>query len=67
MISAAGFETITTHVFDRGDPHLGEDALFGVKRGTGRRFPERQGQGERVMALDFTFVMVAARNGRRAA
>ena len=32
MISAPGFETLTTHVYDRCDPQLAEDAIFGVAR-----------------------------------
>ncbi len=31
MISAPGFETLTTHIFVRGDPYLQSDAVFGVK------------------------------------
>lgn len=57
IIKAAGFETISTHVYDGGDPHLGEDALFGVKPeliGTFRKDGKR-------WSLDFTFVMVRAR------
>ncbi len=30
-VTAAGYETLTTHVFDRADPAIGRDALFGVK------------------------------------
>jgi len=30
-VSAPGFEPITTHVFVKGDPYLGSDAVFGVK------------------------------------
>jgi hydroxyquinol 1,2-dioxygenase len=31
MISAAGYATLTTHVFDAADEHLDSDAVFGVK------------------------------------
>ncbi len=31
MVSAPGYETVTTHVFAEGDPHLDSDAVFGVK------------------------------------
>ena len=31
MVSADGYETVTTHVFADGDPHLDCDAVFGVK------------------------------------
>jgi len=68
MISAAGFETITTHVFERAEAMLHEDPLFGVR-------PELLGDirhetckgGTIVWALDFTFVMVRAKPGRRTA
>lgn len=30
-VSAEGFETLTTHIFDRSDPAIGRDAIFGVK------------------------------------
>ncbi|QEW20088.1 Hydroxyquinol 1,2-dioxygenase [Marinibacterium anthonyi] len=30
-VSAAGFETLTTHIFDRADPAIGRDAIFGVR------------------------------------
>lgn len=58
MISAPGFETITTHVYDAADPHLDHDPLFGVK-------PELVGEFRRGSAgdwrLDYTFVMARAR------
>lgn len=31
IVSAPGFETVTTHVFVNGDPYLESDAVFGVK------------------------------------
>jgi hydroxyquinol 1,2-dioxygenase len=31
MVNAPGYETVTTHVFADGDPHLDSDAVFGVK------------------------------------
>jgi len=31
MVSAPGYETVTTHVFADGDPDLDSDAVFGVK------------------------------------
>lgn len=30
-VSAEGFETLTTHIFDQLDPAIGRDAIFGVK------------------------------------
>jgi hydroxyquinol 1,2-dioxygenase len=32
MVEAAGFQKLITHVFVAGDPYLGADAVFGVKR-----------------------------------
>ena len=31
ILSADGFETLTTHIFDPDDPYIGSDAVFGVK------------------------------------
>jgi hydroxyquinol 1,2-dioxygenase len=31
MVAAPGFRTLVTHLFIAGDPHLGEDAVFGVR------------------------------------
>ena len=31
MIKADGYETLITHVFKKGDPHLQSDPVFGVK------------------------------------
>jgi len=31
MISREGYRTLTTHIFVKGDPYLGSDAVFGVK------------------------------------
>lgn len=61
MITAAGFETITTHVYDRNDPHLAEDAIFGVKLDLIREFERTTVKGEPLWRLDFTFVMTRAR------
>ena len=57
IIKATGFETITTHVYDGSDPHLNEDAIFGVKQELIADF----GGGQ----VEFTFVMARARNGAR--
>lgn len=63
VVRAPGFETITTHVYDAGDPKLGEDALFGVRPDLVRPFePEdANGRGARVTVR---FVMVRARPRR---
>lgn len=31
IVSAPGYDTVTTHIFVKGDPYLGSDAVFGVK------------------------------------
>lgn len=60
QISAAGFQTITTQVFDGKDPLLAEDALLSVR-------PELIGEfavtssGDPERELEFTFVMARAR------
>jgi hydroxyquinol 1,2-dioxygenase len=52
-IAAPGFATLTTHVFDRDDPAIRHDALFGVKPDLLAEFrPDAQGH-----LLDFTFVL----------
>ncbi|TBZ68016.1 dioxygenase [Rhizobium leguminosarum] len=64
IIKAPGFETITTHIYDGSDPHLAEDAIFGVKPELVRSFErqgERQGKGATTWRLDLAFVMVRAR------
>jgi hydroxyquinol 1,2-dioxygenase len=65
MIKAQGFETITTHIYDGSDPHLAEDAIFGVKPELVRAL-ERQEKGGPCWRLDFTFVMVRTRKGTEA-
>jgi len=61
VVRAVGFETITTHVYDRNDPHLHEDALFGVKPELVRDFRPVSGDVSQMRQVDFTFVMVRAR------
>lgn len=58
IVRAPGFETIITHLYDEGDLHLCEDAIFGVKQELVLGF-----SGGRI---DFTFVMARSRNGARA-
>lgn len=52
-ITAPGLATLTTHVFDRDDPAIRHDALFGVKPEMLAAF-RPDGPGHR---LDFTFVL----------
>lgn len=66
LIRADGFETLTTQVFECGDPRLAEDALFGVKPELIGDF--KQAAGKRgYWSLDFNFVLAMARKGSRAA
>jgi protocatechuate 3,4-dioxygenase beta subunit len=65
LIRADGFETLTTQVFERGDPRLAEDALFGVKPELVGDFKHAGGSGK--WTLDFSFVMAMARKGSPAA
>jgi protocatechuate 3,4-dioxygenase beta subunit len=58
LVKATGFETITTHLYDRRDPHLNEDAIFGVKPELVADFGGS--------CVEFTFIMARARNGARA-
>jgi protocatechuate 3,4-dioxygenase beta subunit len=66
IIRADGFEILTTQVFESGDPHLSEDALFGVKPELVGDFKQAAGKrGD--WSLDFNFVLAMARKGSRAA
>ena len=68
IVKAEGFETISTHIYEAGDPHLGEDALFGVKQALIANFcPPPAGAELPLWSLDFTFVMVRSRSKGRAA
>jgi hydroxyquinol 1,2-dioxygenase len=42
MIKAPGYETLITHVFKEGDPHLDSDAVFGVKSSLITRFERHE-------------------------
>jgi len=54
-VSAPGFQTLTTHVFDRADPAIGHDALFGVRPELLADFRPLGAAGH---ALDLTLVLV---------
>ena len=64
VVSADGFETITTHVYERDDPNLYLDAVFGVRP---ELVADVRRDGRRAWTLEFDFVMVRTRKGRRAA
>jgi protocatechuate 3,4-dioxygenase beta subunit len=62
QISAPGFQTITTQVFDGKDPLLGEDAVLSVRPDLiGDFCIANSGNRNREWELDFTFVMARAR------
>ncbi len=62
-VAAPGFQVLTTHVFDRQDPTIGRDALFGVKPQLLADFTPVPPDGSGVQhALDITFVL--AREGQ---
>lgn len=56
LISAPGFQTIVTHLFDGDDPWLGSDAVFGVKTSLIAPFERTDGPTE--WRAPFDFVMV---------
>jgi hydroxyquinol 1,2-dioxygenase len=56
-IQAPGYETLTTHVFRKGDRYLDSDAVFGVRESLVGDW--RLGDGR--WRLDFDFVLNAAR------
>jgi hydroxyquinol 1,2-dioxygenase len=61
-VSAPGFETLTTHVFDRDDPAIGRDALFGVKPAFLADFAlaaESESQRDRTLTVKFVLVPTA--------
>ena len=51
MVSAPGFRTLVTHVFDAASPHLDDDAVFGVRPSLVRAF-ERDAAGELAATFD---------------
>jgi catechol 1,2-dioxygenase len=46
IISAAGYEPVTTHLFVQGDPYLDSDAVFGVKDSLIKQFERHDDAGE---------------------
>lgn len=66
VVRAKGFETITTHVYDASDPHLHEDALFGVRPELITSFDPVEVDGRSAKAVELIFVMVRAKPGRAA-
>lgn len=61
IVSAPGFETLTTHLFDPEDPYIASDAVFGVKQGLLGDFRRVEGVdesgGEIAWRLAYDFVL----------
>lgn len=57
-VSAEGFQTLTTYIFDRSDPAIGQDAIFGVKPELMAEFRALPpSEGKRKYALDLNLVL----------
>jgi protocatechuate 3,4-dioxygenase beta subunit len=59
-VTAPGFEPLVTHVFDRDDPLVGCDPIFGVKPALLHSFRALEGGGEVRAHLDVTLTLCAA-------
>jgi hydroxyquinol 1,2-dioxygenase len=59
-IEADGYETLTTHVFAAGDPHLDTDAVFGVKESLIAPFRD-SADGECTLVYDFVLARTLSR------
>lgn len=57
-VTAPGFRTLVTHVFDRDDPAIGRDALFGVRPELLAQFRALPPGSAAKHALDLTLVLV---------
>lgn len=63
-VTAPGFEVLTTHIFDRADPAIDRDAIFGVKPDLLAEFRVLPPQnGRRAHALDLNLVLCPLRPG----
>jgi hydroxyquinol 1,2-dioxygenase len=54
MIKAEGYETLITHVFKKGDSHLGSDPVFGVRESLIADWVTRS---DGTTSLNFDFVL----------
>ncbi|MEM8811800.1 MAG: dioxygenase [Pseudomonadota bacterium] len=55
QVTADGFETLTTQIFDSEDPNLGRDPLFSVKPGLIGDFSRVDGESGSLLKLDIEF------------
>jgi hydroxyquinol 1,2-dioxygenase len=58
IVSAPGYETLTTHLFDSKDPHLDSDPVFGVKSSLIVDFKPKPGGQE--VEVEYDFIMKPA-------
>lgn len=56
LVTAAGYESVTTHTFVAGDPYLESDAVFGVKESLIVPF-QRLEDGDTDWSSEFDFIM----------
>jgi protocatechuate 3,4-dioxygenase beta subunit len=56
-VSAEGHERLTTQIFDRADPAIGRDAIFGVKPELLAEFRTAPSEGGQARALDLKLVL----------
>ncbi|MFN6979399.1 MAG: dioxygenase, partial [Gemmobacter sp.] len=59
-VTAPGFEVLTTHVFDKGDPAIGRDAIFGVKPALLGEFRAAPAGDSARWTFDVAFVLARA-------
>jgi protocatechuate 3,4-dioxygenase beta subunit len=57
-VTAPGFQTLVTHVFDRDDPAIARDAIFGVKPGLVTEFRPGPSEGAPRWLVDVALVLV---------
>jgi len=58
IVEAPGFNSVTTHIFDKDSDYLDSDTVFGVKGSLIKTFI-KQADGD--LLLDHDFVLVAAK------
>jgi hydroxyquinol 1,2-dioxygenase len=69
IVSAPGFESVTTHLFVEGDPYLESDAVFGVKNSLVVRFephasgtaPDGRRMDQRYYTVHYDFALVGGK------
>jgi hydroxyquinol 1,2-dioxygenase len=61
IISADGFDTLTTHIFDPDDPYIHSDAVFGVKQSLMAKFVPIIENGQRRYEVAHDFILAPAK------